>query len=84
MKNSKKDSKILKEMKKQYKDMIWDAKKRDPKRIDRILKLIKKIWQDNSDLRLGQIIDTSCSYENTFYIEDHELEYRLKKEYKIK
>ena len=56
---------------------------RDPKRIDRILKLIKKIWKKNPGLRLCQLID-NCTYlykEDSYYIEDNIIEERLKEVY---
>ena len=57
---------------------------RNPKRINRILRLIKKIWIKNSDLRLGQLIDNAIREETIFYIEDDAFEVCLKKYYKIK
>ena len=50
---------------------------RDPKRIPKILKRLNKVWMENPDLRLGQIISNGITYLNpkldVFYIEDEEL-----------
>jgi len=56
---------------------------RNPKRINRILRLIKKIWVKNPDLRLGQLIDNAIRDYDTFYTEDDTLEIRLRKYYKV-
>jgi len=46
---------------------------RDPSRIEEILLLLKKYWEANPDLRLGQILDNVASLSNqrTFYMEDN-------------
>ena len=46
---------------------------RDPKRIKPILKLLKKYWKKNPDLRLGQILYNLSYTENIWNIEDSEL-----------
>ncbi|MER0041586.1 hypothetical protein [Pseudomonas sp. MGal98] len=51
---------------------------RDPERIDEMLDLIREVWQDNPDLRLGQLIMNAArmrepTAENIFYIEDGSL-----------
>ena len=56
---------------------------KDPKRINRILKLVKKIWLKKSYLRLGQLIN-NCDNGDIYYIEDDLLEERLKYVYKEK
>lgn len=43
---------------------------RDPKRIQPILDVLKKIWMENPDLRLGQII-VNASKDNPYHVEDH-------------
>jgi len=55
---------------------------RDPKRIERLIDLIDVIWSKNPDLRLTQIIGNcySCQ-DDTYYIEDKDLEKRLKEKY---
>jgi uncharacterized protein YihD (DUF1040 family) len=53
---------------------------RDPKRIKKMLKLIKVIWEDNPDLRLCQLIGNVAPYDN-YHIEDDDLEKRLRKQY---
>ena len=58
---------------------------RDPKRINRILKLIKKIWNENPNLRFCQLIDNVLRLEeDIFYIEDEDFEKRFKIFYKMK
>lgn len=37
---------------------------RDPKRIDKILNRLKKVWRNNPDLRLGQLILNTFSIHN--------------------
>jgi uncharacterized protein YihD (DUF1040 family) len=46
---------------------------RDPSRIEEILFLLKKYWESNPDLRLGQILENMASLSNqrTFYMEDN-------------
>ena len=51
---------------------------RDPKRIDRILKLLEKHWKKYPDLRLGQIIQNFNGEGDVFYLEDSLLEEYLK------
>jgi len=55
---------------------------RDPKRIDRILKLIKEIWKNNPDLRLTQLIMNALQMnQDPYYVEDDKLEKKLKEYY---
>lgn len=69
---------------------------RNPKRINKILKLIEKIWAKNPDLRLCQLIENCFSDKgkivqtlkgnvyidfDIYFVEDEELEERLKKIY---
>ena len=46
---------------------------RDPSRIEEILVLLKKYWEANPDLRLGQILENVASILNqrAFYMEDN-------------
>jgi uncharacterized protein YihD (DUF1040 family) len=54
---------------------------RDTKRIDVVLEEIKKIWMENPDLRLGQLLLNVCdSY--LYYVEDDVLVKALKEVYK--
>ena len=55
---------------------------RDPKRIERLIDLIDVIWSKNPHLRFCQIIGNcySCQ-DDTYYIEDKDLEKRLKEKY---
>lgn len=45
---------------------------RDPARIDKVLKEIKKIWKEFPDLRLGQLIGNCMNYSQIYYIEDED------------
>ena len=57
---------------------------RNPKRIDRILKLIEKIWKAYPDLRLCQLIGNCFVRDNdNYYEEDYKLEKRLHQCYHI-
>lgn len=42
---------------------------RDPKRIQPILDVLKRIWIENPDLRLGQII-VNASKDQPYFVED--------------
>ena len=54
---------------------------RDPKRIDRIIDLIRKIWKKNSDLRLCHLIGNCFLHGDLYHQEDDDLEKRLKEKY---
>ncbi len=56
---------------------------RDPRRIERIIRLIYMYWTKNPDLRLGQLIKNSMDFQDApiYYIEDDLLEQRLKENY---
>ena len=55
---------------------------RDPARIERILKLVKKIWTDAPDLRLTQLIMNALRMNSDpYYVEDDKLEDALKSYY---
>ena len=51
---------------------------RDPKRIDKILKLIGNVWKQNPDLRLLQLLDNAIPDQKWYYIEDDVLEDYIK------
>lgn len=55
---------------------------RDPARIDRILSVIKEIWEEHPDLRLTQILVCALKLDEPvpflFYAEDDRLEQQLK------
>lgn len=66
----------------------WDAdqkkeglKMRDTNRIPKILETLKSLWEDNPDLRLGQLLTNAINPEapnsKLFYIEDNELVRRM-------
>jgi len=55
---------------------------RDPKRIDRILKKLKTIWMKYPDLRLFQLLGNCFPAQDNYYVEDEELENRLKAVYR--
>lgn len=54
----------------------------DPKRIDRILALVKRYWVRYPTLRLGQLIGNTLlgtkNLTDPYYITDAEMEQRLK------
>ena len=58
------------------------VKKKDPKRIKRILKMIEKIWEKRPYLRLFQLLGNCFIAQDNYYIEDSVLEKRLKMLYK--
>ena len=64
-----------------HKKNLQDERMRDPKRINKILELIKKIWEKNPDLRLCQLIGNigNCFPSGDLYhIEDDLLMKALK------
>lgn len=42
-------------------------------RMDEVLKMIKQIWEQYPDLRLGQLLVNACGKKDLFYIEDEDL-----------
>jgi len=57
---------------------------RDIKRIKRILNLIEKIWTENPDLRLGQLLYNFANfYDCNYHKEDDETEKHLESGYKF-
>lgn len=55
---------------------------RDPIRINRIMNLIKRIWKKNVDYRLFQLLGNCFNAGDNYYIEDNELEKKLRAIYK--
>jgi len=53
---------------------------RDPKRIERILNLLRAHWRNVPDQRLGQVIINLVGGDNVFYTEDDLLEIALRRE----
>lgn len=53
---------------------------RDPKRIDKMILMLKEIWLMNPDLRMGQLMDNLSDYAEAqdktsiFYLEDDKME----------
>lgn len=54
---------------------------RDPKRIKKTLRLIRKIWLKNPDLRLCQLIGNCFVRGDNYYKSDGLLEKRLREVY---
>lgn len=56
---------------------------RDPARIDEMLALVRTVWLQNPDLRLGQLIIAASKPKEPcpeiFYIEDAQLSKRLRR-----
>ena len=57
---------------------------RDPKRIEKVLSTIRRIWYKNPDLRLCQMIGNVVDSINMYYVEDDELIKRLEDLEKLK
>lgn len=52
---------------------------RDPNRIECIIDLLKQMWEEAPDWRLGQLlINLTYKDEDLYYLEDDKLEERLK------
>jgi hypothetical protein len=56
---------------------------RDKKRIARITGLILRIWTENPDLRLTQLIGNCFDSGDNYYVEDDKLEEVLRREYHV-
>ncbi len=57
---------------------------RDPDRIERILNLLKKVWKNEPDQRLCQLLSNACyPKQDLFYVEDDDLEKRLEERLKV-
>lgn len=46
---------------------------RKPQRMDEVLHMIKEIWEQYPDFRLGQLLVNICGKKDLFYVEDEEL-----------
>ena len=72
--------KILMEIREEFitmRDKKNEAK--DPKRIEVVLRVVKKYWEDHPNLRLGQIICNAAENQDAFYLEDDVLSEWLQK-----
>lgn len=60
-------------------------KMRDPNRIHKVLDYVRRVWERNPDLRLGQLIVnlTSERFADLFYVEDEQLLDVLRRELDI-
>lgn len=58
---------------------------RDPNRIHKVLDYVRRVWERNPDLRLGQLIVnlTSERFADLFYVEDEQLLDVLRRELDI-
>lgn len=57
---------------------------RDPKRINRIIELVRGIWLTQPDIRLTQLIMNALRMnEDPYYVEDDILEAKLKEYQKM-
>jgi uncharacterized protein YihD (DUF1040 family) len=54
---------------------------RDPERIPKILEEVEKIWMQNPDLRLGQLINNLGKDGSIYYLEDEALMKRMRRFY---
>jgi hypothetical protein len=54
---------------------------RDPKRIEKLLDIIRIIWKNNSDLRWQQLMDFIESNDSKYYMEDEEFIKILNEQY---
>lgn len=50
---------------------------RDPKRIDRICDLLRILWKQVPDWRLGQLISNVIGRRDPFFFEDEDMEKSL-------
>lgn len=41
--------------------------------MDEVLQMIKRIWEQYPDFRLGQLLVNVCGKEDLFYVEDEDL-----------
>ncbi len=58
---------------------------RDPKRIKQMLKVVKKVWKQNPDLRLLQLLLNCADRDDAaYYLEDDDLLKQIKKIYVCK
>lgn len=55
---------------------------RDPNRIDEICELLREVWKQYPDWRLGQLIFNLTNEYDCFYVEDSDLKTALNMEIK--
>lgn len=58
--------------------------RKDPRRIKRIIDKLQILWEDNDDLRLGQLLCHVTDNNSLFDIEDNSLEAYIDEALKIK
>ena len=51
---------------------------RDPERIDRVCDLLREVWKQVPDWRLGQLLFNLTGRYDMFYVEDNVIEEELK------
>lgn len=56
---------------------------RDPKRIKKILRIVRKVWLKNPNLRLMQLLGNCFEVGDNYYKEDEELKRKLKERYNV-
>jgi hypothetical protein len=60
---------------------------RDPDRISQVLSLVRQVWDRHPQLRLIQlvqnVIDPDKDFGDGYYLEDDEVERRLRQTYKV-
>ena len=54
---------------------------RDPRRIKRTLSALRAVWEENPDMRLGQLICNTVREDMLYYIEDDTLVKALERFY---
>ena len=54
---------------------------RDPRRIKKVLAALRVVWEENPDMRLGQLICNAVREDMLYYIEDDTLVKVLEKFY---
>lgn len=59
---------------KTVKEIFGDLKPRNPGRIDRICELLKVVWREQPDSRLGQLLVNLTRSNELFYVEDQLIE----------
>ena len=77
-------SRLRKKLEELSKHFSEKKKKRDPARIKPMLELIEKVWVENPDLRLCQLIGNCFPAGDNYYREDSLLLEKLKEKYGVK
>ena len=60
---------------------MGEVEMKDPKRIEKIMELIIKIWEENPNLRLNQLIGNCFEAKDLYYVDDELLEKALREKY---